>query len=52
MISTRAKLATYAGSAVVLAAFSPVLPFHYLAAGGVILVGLLLIDIIQSSRRK
>lgn len=47
-----AKYAVYAASAAVLAAFAPVLPFRYLAAAGVILVGLLLIDLVQSSRRR
>lgn len=46
------KYLLYALSALVLAAFAPVLPFRYLAAAGVILVGLFLIDLVQSSRRR
>lgn len=46
------KFAVYVVSAVALALFAPVLPFHYLAGGGVILVGLFLIDLVQSSRRR
>ncbi|CAA7616056.1 hypothetical protein [Magnetospirillum sp. UT-4] len=46
------KYLIYLASAVILAAFSPVLPFRYLAAAGVILVGLLLIDLVQSGRRR
>jgi hypothetical protein len=42
----------YLGSAVVLALFAPVLEFRHLAAAGVILVGLALIDIVQSIRRR
>ncbi len=46
------RLLVYAVCGVVVAAFAPVLPFHYLAAAGVILVGLFLIDLIQSTRRR
>lgn len=46
------KFALYGVCAVVLAAFAPVLPFLYLAAAGVILVGLFLIDLVQSARRR
>lgn len=46
------RLAVYAACGVVLAMFAPVLPFHYLAAAGVILVGLALVDLVQASRRR
>jgi hypothetical protein len=46
------KFVIYAVSALVLAAFAPVLPFRYLAGGGVILAGLFLIDLVQSARRR
>ncbi|HTH17636.1 MAG TPA: hypothetical protein VL974_13345 [Magnetospirillum sp.] len=46
------RLLVYAVCGVVVAAFSPVLPFHYLAAAGVILVGLALVDLVQHSRRR
>lgn len=51
-MSKARKFAVYGVSAVILAAFSPVLPFVYLAAAGVILVGLFLIELVQSSRRR
>lgn len=46
------RLAVYAACGIVLGAFSPVLPFRHLAAAGVILCGLALVDLIQSSRRR
>lgn len=46
------RLAVYGACGVVLAAFTPVLPFHYLAAAGVILVGLALIELVQAGRRR
>lgn len=46
------KAALYGISALVLAAFAPVLPFLYLAAAGVILVGLALIDLFQHLGRR
>lgn len=46
------KFAVYGVSAIVLAAFSPVLPFLYSAAAGVILIGLFLIDLVQTTRRR
>lgn len=45
------RLAVYLACAVVVAAFAPVLPFRYLAAAGVILAGLALVDLVQSTRR-
>lgn len=47
-----AKPLLYLGSAAVLALFAPVLDFRYLAGGVVILVGLGLIDLFQSLRRR
>lgn len=46
------RLAVYAVCAIVLAAFAPVLPFRYMAAAGVILAGLALVDLVQHSRRR
>ena len=46
------RLLVYAACGVVLAAFAPVLPFLYLAAAGVILVGLAVIDLVQNTRRR
>ncbi|MGE5514516.1 MAG: hypothetical protein ACM31D_01715 [Bacteroidota bacterium] len=46
------RIAVYAVCGAVLAAFAPVLPFHYLAAAGVILAGLALIELVQASRRR
>jgi len=46
------RLLVYAACGVVVAAFAPVLPFVYLAAAGVILVGLALVDLIQNTRRR
>lgn len=46
------RLAVYAVCGLILAAFAPVLPFHYLAAGGVILCGLALVDLVQAGRRR
>lgn len=46
------RLAVYAACGVILAAFAPVLPFRYLAAAGVILCGLALVDLIQSGRHR
>jgi hypothetical protein len=46
------RLAVYAACGVILAAFAPVLPFRYLAAAGVILGGLALVDLVQASRRR
>lgn len=46
------RLLVYAVCGVVVAAFAPVLPFVYLAAAGVILVGLALIDLFQNTRRR
>ncbi|MEW5728027.1 MAG: hypothetical protein AB1918_09395 [Pseudomonadota bacterium] len=51
-MSLRGKILLYGGSALVVAAFAPVLPFRHLAAAGVILVGLVLIDVVQSLRRR
>lgn len=46
------RIALYGGSALVVGAFAPVLPFRYLAAAGVILVGLALIDLFQGLRPR
>lgn len=46
------KILLYAVCAAVLAAFSPVLPFQYLAATGVILAGLALLDLLRLGRRR
>lgn len=46
------RLAIYGACGLVLAAFSPVLPFRYLAAAGVILAGLALVDLAQFSRHR
>jgi hypothetical protein len=46
------RLGVYAICGVVVAAFSPVLPFRYVAAAGVILVGLALVDVVQATRRR
>lgn len=46
------RLAIYGACGVVLAAFAPVLPFRYLAAAGVILAGLALVDLVQARRRR
>lgn len=45
------KLALYAACGAVVLAFAPVLPFRYLAAAGVILVALALLDLVQGRRR-
>lgn len=46
------KAALYGVCAVVLSVFAPVLEFKWLAGGGVILVGLVLIDLVQSTRKR
>lgn len=46
------RLAVYGLCGVVLAAFAPVLPFLYLAAAGVILCALALLDLVQAGRRR
>lgn len=46
------RLAVYGACGVVLAAFAPVLPFRYLAAAGVILAGLALVEVIQATRGR
>ena len=46
------RLAVYGACGAVLAAFAPVLPFRYLAAAGVILAGLALIELVQAGRRR
>lgn len=46
------KAGLYGLSAVVLAMFAPVLEFKWLAGGLVILVGLVLIDLVQASRKR
>ena len=46
------KFAIYAVSAIVLLAFTPALAFRDLAAAWVILVGLFLIDVVQTIRRR
>lgn len=46
------RLAVYMACAVVLAAFAPVLPFRYLAAGGVIVAFLALVDLMQAGRHR
>lgn len=46
------RLAVYGACGVALAAFAPVLPFRYLAAAGVILAGLALVDLLQAGRRR
>lgn len=46
------RLAVYAACGAVIGAFAPVLPFRYLAAAGVILCGLALVDLVQSNRRR
>lgn len=46
------RLAVYAACGVVLGMFAPVLPFRYLAAAGVILVALALVDLVQASRHR
>lgn len=46
------RVAIYAICGAVLAAFAPVLPFRTMAAAGVILAGLALVDLIQTSRRR
>lgn len=45
------KVIVYAVCGVVVAMFSPVLPFRYLAAAIIILLGLALIDLLQHLRR-
>lgn len=52
MMSNRGKWLLYGISAVVIALFAPVLEFRHLAAAVVILVGLVLIDLVQGSRRR
>ncbi len=51
MTTLRGKALLYGGSALVVAAFAPVLPFRHLAAAVVMLVGLALIDLVQTIRR-
>lgn len=51
-MSLARKLMVYGLCGLVLTVFAPVLPFTYLAAGGVLLVGLALIDIVQATRRR
>lgn len=51
-MSRGGKLALYGGSAVVVAAFAPVLQFRYLAGALVILVGLILIELVQAAGRR
>lgn len=46
------KLIVYCLCGVVVAAVSPLLPFVYAAAAGVILAGLALVDILYSGRRN
>lgn len=49
---TGRKALMYAVSALALLMFSPVLEFKWFAGGGIILVGLVLIDVVQSARRR
>ena len=51
-MSKSSRLLVYVACGAVLAAFSPVLPFRYLAAAGVILVALALLELIQGRRGR
>lgn len=46
------KFAIYVACAAILAAFSPLLPFLYVAAAGVILAGLALLDVVRRGGRR